>query len=181
MAPINTFPGQNVGGERTRVRSIYDSPRYRGCVWGERGAAGFFEDIHVLIVVVLGMSILLGSLAAAFTAHTNARDAAALRADAARILREFLADPDIVHAGEPALLDLASLESLNSTGLARFADGGRNLQLVVSERSGEPPRTFVVETGPLGPWRASASTAASLWHSDLDVRAARITVTLGGS
>jgi hypothetical protein len=150
-------------------------------VWGERGAAGFFEDVHVLIVVVLGMSILLGSLAAAFTAHATARDAAALRAEAVRILRAFLVDPEIVHAGEPALLDLTSLEGLNSTSLTRFTVGGHPVQLVVSERSGEPPRTFVLETGVLGPWRASASTAASVWHSDLDVRAARVTITLGGS
>ena len=150
-------------------------------MWGERGAAGFFEDVHVLIVVVVGMSILLGSLAAAFTAHATAADAASLRAEATRILRALLVDPEVVHAGEPGLLDLISLELLNSTGLARFTDGIRSVQLVVSERSGDPPRTFAVETGSLGAQRATASTAASVWHSDLEVRAARITVTLGGS
>ncbi|HTD80642.1 MAG TPA: hypothetical protein VK723_00685, partial [Thermoplasmata archaeon] len=70
-------------------------------MWGERGAAGFFEDVHVLIVVVVGMSILLGSLAAAFTAHATAADAASLRAEATRILRALLVDPEVVHAGEP--------------------------------------------------------------------------------
>ncbi len=149
-------------------------------MWGERAAAGFFEDVHVLIVVVLGMSIVLGSLAAAFTAHASARDAAALRGETARVLRAFLADPEIVHGGEPGLLDLASIEGLNSTHLAGLTGTGRPVQLIISERSGESPRTFALETADMGPRRASASTAASVWHSDLDVRAARVTITLGG-
>lgn len=150
-------------------------------MWGERAAAGFFEDVHVLIVVVLGMSILLASLAAAFTAREAAREAAALRAEASRILRAVLADPGVIHDGAVGLLDIVSIERLNSSGLARVAGGVHPVLLVVSERSGESPRTFLVQTDTLGSSRMSASTAAALWYSDLDVRAARVTITLAGS
>jgi hypothetical protein len=148
-------------------------------VWGESGVAGFFEDVHVLIVVVIGMAILLGSFAAAFLAYEDAGRRADLRADAANVLRTLLEDGALLHDGRPHLLDRASLESLNATGLATLLGSERRIQLVVAERSGADPRTFSVETGVLGDDRAVASTAASVWHSDLDVRAARVTVTLG--
>ena len=149
-------------------------------VWGEGGAAGFFEDIHVLIVVVLGMSILLGSLAAAYATHESAREAAALREETSRILRAVLTSDALVHRGERALIDVAALDRLNATGLALVAGTHRPLQLVIAERSGETPRVFFVQTSPVGPERTSAATAISVWHSDLDIRPARITITLGG-
>jgi D-arabinose 1-dehydrogenase-like Zn-dependent alcohol dehydrogenase len=148
-------------------------------VWGERAAGGFFEDIHVLIVVVLGMSILLGSLAAAYAAREDAHVAAAQRAEASRILRAVLRDDRTVHNGEEGLLDLPSIERLNSSGLAQIAGADRPVLLVIAERSGEGPRTFLVQTSKLGPHRVSVSTAAGVWHSDLDVRGARLTITLG--
>jgi len=149
-------------------------------VWGDGGAAGFFEDIHVLIVVVLGMSILLGSLAAAYAVREGAREAAALRAESSRILRAILANDALVHGGERALLDLAALEHLNASGLTLIAGTQRPLQLVIAEQSGETPRLFFVQTSPVGPARTSAATAISVWHSDLDIRPARITITLEG-
>jgi len=149
-------------------------------VWGEGGAAGFFEDVHVLIVVILGMSILLGSLAAAYATHEGARAAAALRAETSRILRAILTSDALVHGGERALLDLAALERLNASGLARIAGTERPLQLVIAERSGDAPKLFFVQTSPIGPERTSAATAIAVWHSDLDIRPARITITLEG-
>jgi len=149
-------------------------------VRGEGGAAGFFEDVHVLIVVVLGMSILLGSLAAAYATHEGAREAAALRAETSRILRAILTSDTLVHGGERALIDLTALERLNASGLTLIAGTHRPLQLVIAERSGVAPRLFFLETSPVGLQRTSAATAISVWHSDLDVRPARITVTLEG-
>jgi len=149
-------------------------------VWGEGGATGFFEDVHVLIVVVLGMSILLGSLAAAYATHERARESAALRAETSRILRAIITSDSLVHGGERALIDLAALDRLNASGLAEIAGTQRPLQIVIAERSGETPRLFYVQTSPVGPERTSLATAISVWHSDLDIRPARITITLEG-
>ena len=148
-------------------------------MWGESGASGFFEDVHVLIVVVLGMSILLGSLAAAWAARETAAEAAAFRSEAGRVLRALAEDPSILHAGRLGLLDLSAIEHLNSTGLVHIARPAGAAQLLISEESGDARRTFQVETEPLGTERATASTATAVWHSDLDVRTARITVTVG--
>ncbi|TLZ69789.1 MAG: hypothetical protein E6K10_09910 [Methanobacteriota archaeon] len=148
-------------------------------MWGERAVGGFFEDLHVLIVVVLGMSILMGSLAAAYVAYQEARESTARRAEAARILRAVLDDERLVHDGQAALFDLGALERLDAAELRRAAGADPGIQLVVSEQNGDLRRTFQVSTGPLGEHRSSASTAASVWHSDLDVRAARVTVTVG--
>ena len=156
-------------------------PAVRDVVWGERAAGGFFEDIHVLIVVVLGMSILLGSLAAAFAVREGAQATSALRAEASRILRAVLEDDGLVHEGERGLLDLASVERLNSSALREMAGAVRPVLLVIVERSGDEPRTFLVQTSALGPHRVSVSTAADVWHSDLEVRGARVTITLGVS
>lgn len=148
-------------------------------MWGDRAVGGFFEDVHVLIVVVLGMSILLGSLAAAYLTYETAREAAEDHAEALRILRAVLEDETLIHGSARGLFDLTSLERLNATGLTRIVASELRVQLVVSERSGDAPKLFLVENGPLGTNRVSASTAASVWHSDLDVRGARVTITLG--
>jgi len=141
---------------------------------------GFFEDIHVLVVVVIGMATLLASFAAAFVAYEGARDRDALLQEASRVLRAILTDSDLLHAGVDALLDLTAIAGLDGAGLARLAGTPHPVQFVLSERSGTDLRTFLVETAPVGPERAVAATAASVWHSDVDVRAARVTVTLGG-
>ena len=153
----------------------------RDAVWGERAAGGFFEDIHVLIVVVLGMSILLGSLAAAYAVREGSQATAALRAEASRILRAVLQDESLVHEGEAGLLDLPAIERLNSSALQEMAGALHPVLLVIAERSGDAPRTFLVQTSSLGPDRVSVSTAADVWHSDLEVRGARVTITLGAS
>ena len=149
-------------------------------VWGERAVGGFFEDVHVLIVVVIGMAILLGSFATAFLAYDTARRRADLQADAVEVLRRLLEGGPLLHGGEAHLLDHAALEALNATQLGALIGPDDRAQLVVAERSGTIPETFSAATGPLGEERAVASTAASVWHSELDVRAARVTLTLGG-
>jgi len=149
-------------------------------MWGEQAVGGFFEDVHVLIVVVIGMAILLGSFAAAYLAYDAAGRRADLQADAAEALRSLLEAGPLLHGGESHLLDHAALEALNATLLATLVGPDRYAQLVVAERSGTAPETFTAATGPLGEDRAVASTAASVWHSELDVRAARGTLTLGG-
>jgi len=148
-------------------------------MWGERGVGGFFEDVHVLVVVVLGMSILLGSLATAYVTRQHAQEVSGLREEAYGVLRSVLQAPSLLHGGKRGVLEIMSLETMNSTWLARLAGPSRAAQLIVSERSGEIPRTFLLETVPLRGDRVSVSTAASVWHSDLDVRTARITITLG--
>ena len=155
-------------------------PGHPGAVWGERAAGGFFEDIHVLIVVVLGMSILLGSLASAYTTYQASQEAAALRGEASRILRAVVGDRALIHGDERGLFELDSLMRLNASILSSIAGAHGPVQLVIAERSGDAPQRFQVETASLGPDRTSASTAAAVWHSDLDVRAARITVTVAG-
>lgn len=163
-----------------RAIPLRPDPRMARTVWGESGVAGFFEDIHVLIVVVLGMAILLGSFASAFVAYDAARRREDLRAEAADILRYLLDEGPLLHGGQPHLLDLASMESLNATGLVALVGPDRPVQLVVVERSGGDPATFTIDTGPLGEDRAVASTAASVWHGEFDIRTARVTVALGG-
>ncbi len=148
-------------------------------MWGERAVGGFFEDVHVLIIVVIGMATLLASFAAAFVAYDSAQRRDGLQAEASRILRVLLTDPALLHGGEDRLLDLTALAHLNATGLRAIAGTPYAVQLVIAERSGTDPRTFVTETVAMGPERAVAATAASVWHSDVDVRAARVTVTLG--
>ena len=148
-------------------------------MWGERAVGGFFEDVHVLVVVVIGMATLLASFAAAFVAYREARDRDALLQEASRVLRVLLTDTALLHGGEDRLLDLTAVAGLDEAGLASLAGTPHAVQLVLSERSGTDPRTFVVETASVGPERAVAATAASVWHSDVDVRASRVTVTLG--
>jgi len=183
---VNMFtagsPRREPGAAACYIRAIPLRPTHRMArtVWGESGVAGFFEDVHVLIVVVLGMAILLGSFASAFVAYDAARRRADLRADAADVLRLLLDEGPLLHGGQPHLLDRAAIESLNATGLASLVGPDRPVQLVVAERSGSDPVTSTVSTGPLGEDRAVASTAASVWHGDFDVRTARVTVTLGG-
>ncbi len=149
-------------------------------MWGESGVAGFFEDVHVLIVVVIGMAILLCSFTAAYLAYDDARQRSALQREADALLRDLLEGGALLHGGTPHLLDAAALDGLNATGFAALAGTDRSVQLVIAERCGRDPATFTATTGSLGEDRAVASTAASVWHSDLDVRAARVTVTLGG-
>ncbi len=149
-------------------------------MWGESGVAGFFEDVHVLIVVVIGMAILLGSFASAFVAADDARRRADLRTEADEALRVLLDAGPLLHGGSPHLLERVALGALNATALAAMAGTDRPLQLVIVERSGQDPMSLALETGPLGEDRAVASTAASVWRSDLDVRPARVTVPLGG-
>ncbi len=148
-------------------------------VWGERAVGGFFEDVHVLVIVVIGMATLIASFAGAFVTYERARDRDALLEEASRVLRTLLADPALLHGGEDRLLDLTALAGLDGPGLAGIAGTPHPVHLVVSERSGTDPRTLTVETSPLGPDRAVAATAASVWHSDVDVRAVRVTVALG--
>ncbi len=169
--------GRNAGSPFEAFTSRQTHPRV---VWGERAVGGFFEDIHVLVVVVIGMATLLASFAAAFVTYQRARDRDALLQEASRILRVLLTNPALLHGGEDRVLDLTSLAVLDGAGLTSLAGTPHPVQLVLSERSGTDPRTFIVETAPVGPEHAVAATAASVWHSDVDVRAARVTVALGG-
>src|SRR5437867_3147723 len=135
---INNLRGFADGSLRRHWRGPegFTSPeRHTSRVWGERAVGGFFEDLHVLIVVVLGMSILMGSLAAAYVAYQEARESTARRAEAGRILRAVLDDERLVHDGQAALFDLGALERLDAAELRRAAGADPGIQLVVSEQN----------------------------------------------
>ncbi len=144
-------------------------------MWGDDGVAGPFEDLHVLVIVVVGMATFLASVSAAYLGYVRFEEDLRFQRDAFEALDRIAAYPQALHDGTPGLLDLDRLSALNASSL-RTLVGAYGFRLLLTD--GRGTEVIGVASGPTGTHYRGAVAAVSVWASDTNVWVARLGLSI---
>ena len=142
---------------------------------GERGVAGPFEDIHVLILVVLGMGIFLASSSAAYLAYVGFNESVRLQRDATDALQRILAYEPALHDGVRGLFAVDRLGALNETSVSALV-GDYGFRLLLTDGRGSA--WLDAASGRPAASTRVALTSVDVWTADTNVWPARLSLTL---
>jgi hypothetical protein len=145
-------------------------------VWGDRAVGGVFEDVYVLLLVVVGMGVFLASLVGAYVGYAAFQEDLAFQRDADAFLAAFLSFEPVLHEGRRGLFDAERLANLTLERVRAELRTPYAFRLLAVDVQG----TFSWElaTGEPAEVRRAATTSANLWVGEGDVRGLRVTAVL---